>query len=375
MKDATIWNVLRRSWRTMMTPRGRDRPIPIHTGSADAMLLASAMQALKSDDLPSLMQSACRHLRELSGADCTSVILIDPDRGDGACRIAAGDGCPTAVIGMQVVLPLRPDGSLLHSDSERWLADTASIDLPTYTQQDFSIGLWEPIKRNHRTLGWMTAHARDASALAPMSHPVATALADIIGSALIRDRALIKFKKEAIHARALCQELPVLWLCIDGRSGTLLDCNAAINSRLGHRPFTCIGKPAAILFEGQDDAAVKEVLCRPATTEVEVGLPFHLKHRNGSIIPCVGDGILIGEMGASSPDDVRVVWVFHERQAVQWAIQRSPGRKSGASPLDFDWTLECDRERRQKSLQVLNLLRRSLQGLRCLFSEGAIGIH
>ena len=373
MKDEKLWGVLRRSWRAVMAPRGTGTPVQTQTASAESMLLDSALQALDTDDLPSLMQSACHQLRVFSGADCTSVVLIDPDLGEGACRVAAGDGWPNTVVGVRIDLPLRTDGSLPPPHSGKEPVAAAWVEPPLFGRHGMSGGLWVPIDHDCRTIGWITAHARATSAMDRASRPAATALAGIVGAALRRDRNLRDLRQQAVQARALCQQLPVLWISIDGHSGTLLDCSAAIGSWLGHTANDCIGKPAAVFFETADVAVVREALCRPVATGAEVGVAFRLKHRNGSVIDCVSDGALLGDEGAGPTGVLRVLWVFHERQAMQWGIQRLPDSDNGAS-RDFDWTLECDRERRQQSLRLLGSLRHGLHGLRSLFNEGAADV-
>jgi hypothetical protein len=349
-------------------------PVQTQTASAESMLLDSALQALDTDDLPSLMQSACHQLRVFSGADCTSIVLIDPDRGEGVCRVAAGDGWPNTVVGMRIDLPLRNDGSLPPPHSGKGPAAETWVEPPLYGRHGLSGGLWVPIEHDCRTLGWITAHVRDTNALNNASGSAATTLVRIVEAALRHDRILRDLRQQAVQARALCQQLPVLWISIDGYSGTLLDCSAAIGSWLGRTANDCIGKPAAAFFETADVAAVRGALCRPVETGAEVGVSFRLKHRNGSVIDCVSDGALLGDEGAGPSGALRVLWVFHERQALQWGIQRLPDRDDGASPRDFDWTLECERERRQQSLRLLGSLRRGLHGLRSLFNEGAADV-
>jgi PAS domain-containing protein len=366
MKDPNLWNVLRRSWRTMMAPRDAGRAAPPQTASTETALLALALRALESEDLPSIMQSACAELRIRSGADCTSLIMIDPDRQDGSCHIVAADGWRTDVVGTHLTLPRQGGGPIAPQATEQELDLRTLSDIPFYAQQGLSSGFGQPILQNQRTAGWITAHARAASSLDRTSWPVAATLAGIIGAALTRELDGKRIRKDAAHARALCQTLPVLWLCIDGRSGTLLDCNDAIGSLLGRTAADCIGKPAALLFESQGSDAIGDVLCRPATTGAEIGMPVRLLHRKGDLVACVADGVLLGESGEHATEVPQVLWVLHEQQTFQWAAQRRPTGGLGDAPHDFDWTLECHRARRQDSLRCVNSLRRTLQELRRL---------
>lgn len=349
-------------------------PLRVQAASAEAGLLNLALQALETGDFPSLIESACHQLRSLSGADCTSVVLIDPDSGAGACRVAAGDGWPNDVVGVRIDLPLRTDGSLPLPRSDKGPADKAWAEPPLFTRQGFSDGLWLPIEHDDRTIGWITAHTRDINVLDSTSGPTARTLARILGAALHRDRELRDLKQEAAQARTVCRQLPVLWMSIDTRSGTILDCSAAIGTWLGRTTIDCIGKPAAALFDTTDVAALHETLCRPTATGAEVGVSFRLKHRNGRGLDCVSSGALLGDEGAGLQGPMRVLWVFHERQALQWDAPRSADNDDGSAPREFDWALECDRDRRQQSLRLLNSLRHALHGLRCLFNDGSADV-
>lgn len=372
MKDPTLWDSIRRSWRTMMASRNTGGSASPHTASVEPSVLALALRALESDDLPSIMQSACTELRIRSGADCTSLILIDRDRHDGSCHIAAGDGWPSDVVGTRLTLPRRSGGSLSPQAPEQELDLRTLSDLPFYAQQGLSIGFGQPIVQNHRTAGWITAHARAASSLDRTSWSMAETLAGIIGAALTREHERRRLRKDADHWRARGQALPVLWICIDGRSGTMLDCSDAVGSLLGRTAADCVGKPAAILCENQGPAVINDVLCRPATTGAEIGVPLRLQHRNGGIIECAADGVLLGEFEERATDAREVLWVFHEQRAIQWAMQRQPDSDPGDASHDFDWTLECHRSRREDSLRFVNSLRRTLQELRCLARTGAV---
>lgn len=356
-----------------MTPQNAETPVRVQAASTETGLLNSALQALETTDFPSLIQSACHQLRFLSGADCTSVVLIDPDSGEGACRVAAGDGWPNEVVGVRMDLPLRTDGSLALPRSDKGPADKAWAEPPLFTRQGFSDGLWLPIEHDGRTIGWMTAHARNPDVLIGASVSAATTLARIVGASLCRNRTLRDLREQLMQARALCRQLPVLWMSIDARSGTLLDCSAAIGSWLGRTANDCVGKPAVALFETSDVTALHETLRRPMTTGAEEGVLYRLKHRNGSLLDCVSNGVLLGDEGAGLQGPMRVLWVFHERQALQWGAPRS-ANDDGAALREFDWALECDRDRRQQSLRLLSSLRHSLHGLRCLFNDGTADV-
>jgi PAS domain-containing protein len=374
MKEAPLWTVLQRSWRAVMAPRRTETPVRLQTTSAEAMLLDAALQALSSDDLPSLLQSICHQLRVYSGSECTSIVLVDPDRGEGACLVAAGDGWPHTVVGMRIDLPLHPDGGRALPHSDKRPISAAWVEPPLYRRHGLSGGLWAPIEHDCRTVGWITAHTRDTHVLDSASESAATALARIVGDALHRDRTVRDLRRQAVQSRALCRQLPVLWMSIDTRAGTLLDCNAAIGSWLGHTAIDCIGKPAVDFFETADAAATLAALCRPMTTGADVGVPFRLKHRSGNVLDCVSSGALLGDEGAGLPGPMRVLWVFHERQALLWGAPRSGHNHDGADPLNFDWTMECDRERRQQSLRLLSLLRHGLHGLRSIFNMAATDV-
>jgi hypothetical protein len=163
-------------------------------------------------------------------------------------------------------------------------------------------------------------------------------------------------------------------MSIDARSGTILDCSAAIGTWLGRTAIDCIGKPAATLFDTTDIAALHETLCRPTATGAEVGVSFRLKHRNGSGLDCVSNGALLGDEGTGRPGAMRVLWVFHERQALQRNAAHLTGNDEGAAPRGFDWVLECECDRRQQSLRLLSLLHHALHGLRCLFNDGSTDV-
>ncbi|MDH4098221.1 MAG: PAS domain-containing protein, partial [Nitrospira sp.] len=266
MKEAPLWTVLQRSWRAVMAPRRTEPPVRLQTASAEAMLLDTALRALSSDDLSSLLRSACHQLRMFSGAECTSIVLVDPDRGEGSCLVAAGDGWPNTVVGMRIDLPLRPDGERALPPSDKEPTSAAWVEPPLYRRHGLSSGLWVPIEHNYRTVGWITAHVRATHVLDSASESAATTLARIVGGALRRDRTVRDLRQQAAQACALCRQLPVLWMSIDGHSGTLLDCNAAIGSWLGRTAIDCIGKPAVDFFETADAAATLAALCRPMTT-------------------------------------------------------------------------------------------------------------
>lgn len=371
MKHGKIWSVLRRSWRTTLSPVGSGTPVRAQTGLVETALLNSALQALDGDDVSSLLQSACQQLRLLSGADCTSLVLTDEHSGAKSCHVAAADGWPDPIVGVRVDLPLRPDAALSSHRSDKEAGAGSLREPPLYRRHGLSDGLWIPVEQEGETIGWFTAHTRQPGALDRTSGSVGATLARIVGAALRHHRTLQDLRGQAIQARALAQQLPVLWMCIDGRSGTLLECNAAIGSWLGRMATSCIGKPAADFFETQDLGPLHEALCRPLVTGAEIGQSFRLKHRNGSLIDCVCDGAPLSDEAIRPSGAMRVLWVFHERRALRWEAPRSSRSDDDLVPQEFDWALECERERREQSLRLLHSLRQGLDGLRALIDTSA----
>jgi len=269
---------------------------------------------------------------------------------------------------------LRPDGERALPPSDKEPTSAAWVEPPLYRRHGLSSGLWVPIEHDDRTIGWITAHVRDTHALDSAAEFVATILARIVGGALHRNRTMRDLRQQAAQAYALCQQLPVLWMSIDTHSGTLLDCNSAIGSWLGRTAIDCIGKPAVHFFETADAAATLAALCRPMTTGVDIGVPFRLKHHNGNVLDCISSGTLLGDEGVGLPGPMRVLWVFHERQDLLCGAPRSGHNHDGAVPLNFDWTMECGRERRQQSLRLLSLLRHGLHGLRSIVNMAAADV-
>jgi hypothetical protein len=358
MAKTSLWDWTRRSWRSVVAPLAGGK-----TGSTVAEACRRlTMQALDGDDMPSLLRKVCRELRACSGAAGTAVLLRDEASAGARCRVAAVDGWPDALVGSEVDPPRRDAAASGESSVGKAPPVTEATGLAPFL--DPGAGLWQPIDDEGQGRGWIAVHMRGSEPVDRDAEAGASALAAIVGCALRRQRKLDHLEAQVARARALCDSLPVPWICIDMCDATLVDCHPSIGVWLGFGAVDCIGRPMQEFVEAGAAAEVDDALRRAARDGVASGVPMRLRHRNGRLLEFVADAARLVDAGVDAT--ARVVFVLHDRPAQGQASDRSDQR-------EFDWTLEAVRERREKALGWLDGLREPLLALQAqLGHDGAL---